>query len=42
MTHGERVDQAALWVVGVEEGTERLRFRLEHGLDPGHAGPGGS
>ena len=34
MTHRERVDQAAVWVVGVEEGTERLRFRLEHGLDP--------
>ena len=37
MTHRERVDQAALWVVGVEEGTERLRFRLEHGLDPEEA-----
>ncbi len=37
MTHRERVDQAAVWVVGVEEGTERLRFRLEHGLDPEEA-----
>ena len=37
MSHRLRVDQAAIWVVAVEEDTERLRFRLEHGLDPEEA-----